>query len=338
MKEMIDRDLLIRYMRKECNAAESVQVKNFLLQPEWQQALEELLEEDFNKFYPEQPAEGLSTTWNQRFQQTRFPTKERSLWRTSWIGYAAACLIMIGIGLYQFKAERLSKTSPAIAMLEKINTRGQRSKITLPDNSIIYLGAESKVRFPEKFGTGNREISLSGEAFFEVAKDSKHPFIVYTGAVQTEVLGTSFKIDAFTGKHITVAVATGKVRVARKIAGSNTLNALAILQSGKEMNWNPANQKATVGEADPESLTAWKDGTMTFVAAPLSSIAEQLERHYNVKIRFDQQSSQNYHISLIVKGTDPINHALEIICNTTHLQFSNSGDNYIISKIRRTMK
>lgn len=333
MEKSIDRDLLARYMQGKCTAEEIRLVKEFLLQPQWQQALDELLEEDFKNFEADIPEEGLSTEWNKRFHEKYIDPPARPLWRSPWLGYAAACVLMFSIGLYFFNAGKVpGKKEDTIVMLEKINPKGQRSKLLLPDSSVVYLGSESRLRFPEKFGTGNREVSLAGEAFFEITKDRAHPFIIHTGPVQTKVLGTSFKISAFEGKRLTVSVATGKVSVARKIAGNSALQSLAVLTPGQEVNWNPRTQLTNVNPVDVAGVRDWKDGTMTFVAASLGDIAEDLERWYNVKINFGDMRIRDYHVSLIIKGADPLNHALEIICNTTHLNYKIKGDIIIITK------
>jgi len=321
MKESIDRELLVRYVQGKCTAEEARLVKDFLLQPQWQQALDELLEEDFKSFEVDSPGEELSAAWNRRFHEKYINPSARPLWRSTWLGYAAACFLMLSIGIYFFKTDSPSKKNDPIAMLEKRNPRGQRSKFTLPDSSVVYLGAESQLKFPKKFGPGNREIFLTGEAFFEITKDRKHPFIIHTGSVQTKVLGTSFKINAFEGKNLTVSVATGKVSVARKIAGTDSLQPLALLTPGQQVNWNPHTQTAAVNQVEAEGVRDWKDGTLTFVAAPVGEIAEHLERWHNVKINFRDSRIKDYHLSLIVKGTDPLIHTLDIICNTTHLHY-----------------
>jgi len=333
MEESMDRELLLRYMQGKCTAEETRLVKELLLQPQWQQVLDELLEEDFENFEADIPDEELSKYWNKRFHEKYIDPPASPLWRRSWLRYAAACVLMISLGLYFFNAGRMSgKKKDTISMLEKINPKGQRSKLILPDRSVVYLGAESRLRFPEKFGAGNREISLAGEAFFEITKDPAHPFIIHTGSVQTKVLGTSFKISAFEGKHLTVSVATGKVSVAQKIAGRDAVQSLAVLTPGQEVNWNPRTRLTEIHPVDAEQVRDWKDGTMTFVAASLGDIAENLERWYNVKINFADSRIRNYHVSLIVKGTDPLNHALDIICNTTHLNYKIKGKIITVAK------
>lgn len=333
MKDAIDRELLVKYIHKKCTAPEIIRVKQFLTQPEWQQALNDLLEEDFAQFAVNNIPEGLGADWNRRFQQKHFQSDTKPLWRSVWLQYAAACLLLASVGFY-FWGTRFSMPDRqmSIAILEKINPRGQRSKIILPDSSVVYLGAESKLKFPEKFSNGNRDVSLTGEAFFEVTKDKKHPFIIHSGTIQTRVLGTSFKIDAFPGKNIAVSVATGKVRVDRETGSKKSLQSIAVLIPGQAVIWNATKQTAARGEVDIESIRDWKDGNLNFVSASLADVAETLERGYNVKIGFNDQKAKNYHVTLTVKTGDPLTQALDIICNTTHLKFTGSGHSFTILK------
>jgi len=332
MEASIDRELLVRYMQGKCTAEEIQLVKEFLQQPQWQRALDELLEEDFKSFEVDPPGEDVSAAWNTRFHEKYINTPVRPLWRRPWLGYAAACFLMFSIGIYFFKTGRPSTKDGVIAMLEKVNPKGQRSKIILSDSSVVYLGAESRIKFPERFGPGNRDISLTGEAFFEITEDRKHPFIIHTDSIQTKVLGTSFKINAFEGKHLTVSVATGKVSVARKIAGTDSLQSVAVLAAGQEVNWNPHTRIAAVNPIDAADVRDWKDGKMTFIAASIGDIAENLERCYNVKISLEGSKIRDYHVSLIVKGSDPLEHTLEIICNTTHLHYKIIGRTVTLTK------
>ena len=333
MEKSIDRELLVRYMQGKCDAAETELVKYFLLQPEWQQAMDELLEEDFQQFETWIPDINQSIEWNRRFHEKHVNRASRSLKGMHWVGYAAACLILISAGFYFISFSGQSAKNNAItAMLERVNARGQRSKIILSDGSVVYLGAESSIKFPGKFGAYSREISLNGEAFFEITKNPSKPFIIHTRDVQTKVLGTSFKINAFNGSRLTVSVATGKVSIDRKISDKGPLKSLALLIPGQKVDYDPATLTAKVGETDIEAVKNWKDGIMSFVATPLKDIAVELERSYNVNIDFKDDMIKNYRISLILKNTDPLIHILEIISNTTHLHYKITGNHIIIAK------
>lgn len=328
MKEHIDRELLVKYIQGECTPAELEEVRQFLFQPEWQQALEDLLEEDFAAFHHTPPAEEGGREWNKHFldRYTAARPARHSILRSRWIGYAAACIIVIGAAWWLAGGSPRHGTTngSAIAMLEHATSRGKRLKITLPDSSVIYLGPASRIRYPEKFGQLSRDVILEGNAYFEVTPDKLHPFTVQTGTISTRVLGTSFKIDAF--DDIAVSVATGKVQVNGKD------RELALLTPGQQVKWNKETGQTILGEADIDEIKEWKDGKVTFVSAPLADIAATLERWYDVDIRFSDEQTANIRLSLIIKATVPVQHSLDIICSTAHLEYNADHNIFTITK------
>lgn len=325
MKVSIDKELLTRFARGECTRAEQEQVKAFLEQPEWKQALEELLNDDFETFSHTPYTETDNTAWNQHFRENYAGRNVvRPVWDLRWISYAAACILIIG-GCYWFfnmYQNSGSAVQQQLAMLSKTNPKGQRSIITLPDSTVVYLGAASSLRYPEQFGSGNREVLLEGEAWFEVANDQQHPFTIQTGMIQTKVLGTTFKIDAF--KDVTVSVATGKVQVAKRDS------ALAILTPGRQVTWNAQTGEINLVDIDAEEITAWKEGKVTFANTSLAEIAETLERWYNVDIRFKDEQIAQTKLSIILRSTVTLQHSLDIICNTLHLKYTLDGKTIMI--------
>lgn len=331
MEVSVDRELLTKYICRKCTVTEKQQVEAFLFQPEWKQALEELLKADFEAFDHHDYTESENASWNQHFRDNYVNKTSRSFFRYSqWMGYAAACLIVLGMAFWYFNANQNILLKPEqVAMLEYANPRGQRAVITLPDSSVVHLAASSSIHYPKKFGSVNREVILSGAAFFEVKPDKEHPFTVQTGAVQTKVLGTSFKIDAF--KNVIVSVATGRVQVAKLDRRGAIGKALAILTPGQELSWDAVTDQAKLNLVDIDEVRDWSNGKITFANTSLAEIAETLEKWYNVDIRFADDKLSRARLSLIVKASVPIQHSLDIICSTAHLQYQLNGNQIAIS-------
>lgn len=163
------------------------------------------------------------------------------------------------------------------------NSRGKRSKIVLSDSSIVYLNAESSIRFLKHFKENVREIELSGEAFFDVQHDEERPFVVSSGAVKTTVLGTSFNIRAFgQDRRVAVTVQTGKVGVSMASAGGQKF--LQYLLPGQQLNINTATGDYTFNSLDPSNASAWKDKKLVFDNDSFDEIAQSLRRWYNVNV------------------------------------------------------
>jgi ferric-dicitrate binding protein FerR (iron transport regulator) len=327
MKKEIDKKLLIRYINDRCTPEDLVQVKQFLQDPEWQKALEKILEVDFSAMEDEQPDEIAVEEWNQQFRDKYFRKKTVKFWYTQWTGYAAACLVLLSIGGY-FLARPLGmnrQTSRVMnAMIEKTNPRGVRSRVTLPDSSVVYLGAGSSISFPERFAAKERTLKLTGEAFFEISKNPERPFVIYTGMLRTTVLGTSFKITAFKGDPQSVEVATGKVRVSRMESGKGVAE-LAVLIPGEGIMWDGKDEKAVAISADILAVKGWVTGEISFKNRSLAQIAAELENWYDVEISFAKSARASKRLSLSVDGTLPLSDALDIICNTAHLEYRFNG-------------
>jgi ferric-dicitrate binding protein FerR (iron transport regulator) len=163
---------------------------------------------------------------------------------------------------------------------------GKRSKVRLSDGTVVNLNAGTSLRFPIKFIEGkDREVFLErGEAYFDVAKDANHPFIVNTDEVGIRVLGTQFNVSSYPeDKNITTVLVEGSVNVYDKQEPFNTETA-TLLEPGYKAKWHKGKDQITVKKADLEIHTAWINGRIIFKHVPFNNIIRKLERHYNVEI------------------------------------------------------
>src|SRR5690606_25233336 len=163
----------------------------------------------------------------------------------------------------------------------KIRTpRGGQYQVTLPDGTKVWLNSLSDLEYPARFTDSTREVVLNGEAFFEVARDEKHPFIVKTKEMDVQVLGTSFNIMSYDDEpFITTTVATGIVRVTR--SGSTQLspaNTHAVINKQKD--------SFEMADASVEQPIAWKNGYFQFDGADIYAIMRQRSRWYDIEVRF----------------------------------------------------
>ena len=325
--------LIRKYIHQDCTPAELEEIKRLLLLPETKRLFDEVLSENWTELEPEQDIE--QTHLNQQLKRfyekleteatekrtvtTVAETQVRRLQFKRYLSYAAVfALFSIGLGAYY--ALQIKKTPSRelmVAMHETINPNGQRARIVLPDSSVVFLGAGSKLKYPERFARNTREITLSGEAFFQVSKNPHKPFIIHTGAVQTQVLGTSFKIEAFDQRLLTVAVATGKVRVDRLAAGKR--ESLAVLTPGQQVSYD--GQQAVQGTVNVAEVQSWKDARLTFHQRKLIDITTELERWYNVKFRYKQALKSREEISVVLQADIPLNKIMKVLSATGHFQY-----------------
>jgi transmembrane sensor len=168
--------------------------------------------------------------------------------------------------------------------------RNKTFKVLLADGSEVWLNTESRLLYPTRFTGNRREVELEGEAFFHVAHDAEHPFIVRTHDVETRVLGTRFNIRAYKGEQPHVTLVSGSVSVKSLPIAYST-----VLSPGQDFSLT-ADGKPMVSAVDTEEYTAWVDGMFYFGNASLETIMLSIGRWYNVNIAFasSQAKSERY--------------------------------------------
>ncbi len=211
----------------------------------------------------------------------------------------AAVIVSILIAFAVYKYSNIPNDKKGqLATIQKVTQKGQKSTIILSDGTQIRLNSDSKIIFPEKFGREKREVLLEGEAFFDVSRDEKRPFIIKTKDLTTTVLGTSFNVKAFPQEITQVTVATGKVQVT---SGKNQSAVKSnLLVPGEQINYDPSSGQMHKNEVNIERFLAWKDGILNFEEIKLYEATKILERWYGVTFTFDNDAMRN---CKIVKGT-----------------------------------
>ncbi len=170
-------------------------------------------------------------------------------------------------------------------LIEKNVPFGAKNTIKLADGSVVRLNAGSKLIFPEHFTRDIRTVELKGEAFFDVAKDENRPFIIKTGEISTQVLGTSFNVRYHENEeNIEVALISGIVKI-------NDSRGNEIFLKPSEMAVYSKNDKNLQKKNfNVRLITSWKDNILVFEKASIQQIKEKLERWYGVKIKIDLDS------------------------------------------------
>ena len=179
----------------------------------------------------------------------------------------------------QLVYENQTGTDPAPLVYNTISTpRAGQYRLTLTDGTKVWLNAATSLQFPASFSGTERRVKLSGEAYFEVAKNSLQPFIIETPRQTIEVLGTYFNVNAYEEEIATkTTLLEGRVKVA---TGSSS----AILQPGQQAASGTG--AIQVNEADTEEAVAWKNGYFKFNKADIQTIMRQLERWYDVEVEY----------------------------------------------------
>lgn len=155
--------------------------------------------------------------------------------------------------------------------------RGEQTQVLLPDGSLVFLNAASSLKFPTSFAKlKERSVEISGEAYFEIAKDKAHPFIVKNEKQEVEVLGTHFNINAYDDEpSVKTTLLEGSVKIS---TDQNT----KVLKPGEQAVNN--NEKLSIGEVDVDKAVAWKSSKFVFDDENIESVMRKLSRWYNVEV------------------------------------------------------
>jgi transmembrane sensor len=198
-----------------------------------------------------------------------------------FVKVAAAFLILFAATflLVEYPKLPVEGTNTGANLIIKGNPAGQKSKIILSDGSVVWLNSASSVSYLEKFSEVARNITLDGEAYFEVAPDQSRPFVVTTGEITTTALGTSFNINAFDPDNIKIALITGKAKVVNKIYKDDPY----LLKPGMGLVFS-GNEEAYGYNFDVEKISQWRNGNLIFDGENFSEFKEIIERWYGITV------------------------------------------------------
>lgn len=163
---------------------------------------------------------------------------------------------------------------------------GDRSKIILSDSTVVWLNAGSQLIYPSFFADNSREVTLFGEALFEVSPNKTKPFVVKTSMLDIRVLGTVFNISAYPEEEIIQTVLKeGKVAIRER--GSMFYEKDIILKPSQMATLNKKTKELNISRVNVDDYTIWTDGLLSFFNADLSRIIKKVERYYNIRIVYD---------------------------------------------------
>jgi ferric-dicitrate binding protein FerR (iron transport regulator) len=233
----------------------------------------------------------------------------RHRWRYMMAGVAAMAIVVVMLLLKQG-----GTSQPHVALNEITTRKGSKSNIKLPDGTQVWLNADSKLVYSENFYGPTREVTLTGEAYFDVTHDSEHPFIIHTGKANIRVVGTAFNVKNYPqDKSLETTLMRGKIEVSftdrpgEKIV-MKPLEKLIVrkepptpvkIDSAKTFPRKLSNSivLTSVTWSNTDSLvaeTSWMSDKMVFVNQPLEKIAREMERHFGVTVVFKNTSAGQY--------------------------------------------
>lgn len=200
---------------------------------------------------------------------------------------------------------------------------------TLSDGTKVWINSDSELTFPVAFVGNKREVFVKGEAYFEVEHDEEHPFIVHASDVAIQVLGTKFNVSAYEeSRRVVTTLTQGAVNI--EYAGY-----YANLKPGDQAVADIQNQTVNSMQVETGMYVSWIKGIFEYENMPLSEIAVQLSRWYDVDFSFSAPEFKDRRFTGAVKKYDVLNDVLKIIEKTTNVSFMIDGKNIAVKSVVR---
>lgn len=215
-------------------------------------------------------------------------------------------------------------------------TRGEQTQVRLPDGSLVFLNAMSSLKYPTSFkALEQRNVTLTGEGYFEIAKDKAHPFIVATDKQLVEVLGTHFNINSYSDEPSSrTTLLEGSVKLS-SLSATGGISP----QSGESNIILKPNQQATLTDGaikvktvDAEDAVAWKNGQFIFEDETLENIMKSVERWYDVEITYQGSVDKQKKYWGAVSRYDKVSKVLENLQLTKNIHFKIEGRRIMVMK------
>lgn len=241
----------------------------------------------------------------------------------------AASIALLLIGFYY--GQRFVELEPvsSVQVIKRV-APDERKVIYLSDGTKVWVNASSTLEYPQHFAKGEpREVTLYGEAYFEVERAADWPFIVHTGDIQTKVLGTKFNIKAYSEMaDVLVSVRSGKVQVSRyeQVVATLLPNQEVSVSHTVENVISPRVEK----QLKTKIVGSWTQGYLEYEDEPITSIVADVERAYGITIDWRDSASADKVVTLSVPSKSKPDYILEVLTTLTDTQVRKEEENYII--------
>ncbi len=217
---------------------------------------------------------------------------------------------------FLFKNPAGEKVSAPIAYNEIYTPLAARTRFLLPDSTVVWLNSGSSLKFPLVFNGKTREVFLSGEGYFDVAKDHEKPFIIHVKGLDITALGTSLDVMAYReDRTVKTTLVEGKVRVEKKSTGT-----CVYLKPSMQAIMDTVTGKLSMAEVETKYYTSWKEGILVFRHEPMESVAHKLERWFNCTIYIKSDKLRKYKYTGTIE-METLREVLNLIQITTPMKY-----------------
>ena len=236
--------------------------------------------------------------------------------------WVAAILLPVCVAFFTYYLLDSSPTAETPFIVKA--GKGDKATIELPDGTNVVLNSASQLSYLNNFGENVRRVQLNGEAYFKVAKNTEHPFVVTAGELEVLVTGTTFGVRAYIDeKDIQTTLESGQVTV--RVEGKSVK-----LVPNKQVLFNKLTMGVEVRDVDVDLYLAWADGRLVYDNCPLEKILTDLGRWYNIDVFYSRDELRSYQFSLNMKKHEEFIQVLELIGKTGEVQFEVKDNTVIV--------
>jgi len=246
----------------------------------------------------------------------------------SLLKYAAVFVVAFVLGSLSLLLIKQSERNALSANYNTIEVPyGQRSQITLYDGTKVWLNSGTKLKYPVVFSPDIREVTIEGEAYFNVAKDVKHPFVVSSGKLKVEVLGTHFDVCAYSDENeFSTTLEEGSVKVYNTENGKFTK-----MNPGEQVVLDRKTDSFKLLRVDTDLYTSWKENLLKFDDATFEEVIKKMERWYDVKITVAPGINTKERFTMTIK-TESLREMLQLVSKTTKMNYEIKESTVLIKK------
>jgi len=231
--------------------------------------------------------------WNELMKHISKQKNEKSARKTRWLNtgnwYKYAAVFVIGIistALISMVYTKMYTPLKTPTFTEMVTEKGEKSKLMLPDGTEVWLNSASSIRYSSDYGSGNRNIEMTGEAYFHVKKNAQLPFLVEADGFHVQALGTKFVVSSYeSDKELFAVLVEGKI----SFEDEKTLEKHILAPKQKITFTKETKQTKITNEVSTDYYINWKNGEIRFEDQTFEEIATKLERSFNMKIVFQNQ-------------------------------------------------
>ena len=246
--------------------------------------------------------------------------KKLSLHKFFYGAAAVALLCLISFASYRTGTEQVKKQFAEMVVEAPL---GSKTRLYLPDGTLVWLNAGSTITYSQGFGVEERKLKLSGEGYFEVTRNKQLPFEITTKELQLRVLGTKFNFRNYPeDEEVSVSLLEGKVSLRNYLKN----DALCYLEPDQKAILNKKNGKLMVSASEARYTAEWTNGFLFFDEELLPDIIKELERSYNVKIYIEDETLKTFRFyGNFVRKEQTIQEILEMLASTGKLEYKIEG-------------